>query len=358
MSDPPRLNLQVKRRPWSTPAVEDERALRRWVQEHAARRFLVDAHLPEMFLFFGDSYVEEADGPVGEGTDREGVLAAAFLNLGARAEIKRRFRVAELWIPDPDEPDRRRRVIAVAEPDLDPAGGGDRWWVALRRAAAAQGGGGTLAPAWSEIPPTELTALPEMLRDWLDPGDVEIQQGTTRPRSEDEPPLQWVHSTLNEPLPADAVQVAGVLGQMLAAELLRMGLGGLPRALVYTFYDRSMDRYAAVAEPAIGQDDFVRGLVSQGPCDVAARVEAADFRLGGEQQRGFRILVERDGHRAECMVPVVLDANGHPTVRRAVCADIGPVPSEERWIGSTREVQIEMEDAGYPVQGGLVIAEA
>ena len=358
MSELQRLNLRLQRRPWTTPAVDDELALRRWVREHAARRFLVDARLPELLLFFGDDFVEEVEGPDGEDVGQEGALAAAFLNLGDRGEIKRRFRIAELWIPEPDEPDQRRRVIAVAEPALASADDEGQWWIALRRAAAAQGGGGTLAPSWTEIPEASLTSLSEPLREWLDPGDMDVERATIQPRHEEDPPIHWVHATLNQPLPDDAIQVAGALGQMLAPELLRMGLRKLPRALVFTFCGHSMDRYASTVEPALGQDDFLRGLASQGPCEVAARVEAADFRIDGAQQRGFRILVERDGQRAECMLPVALDAQGGRSVCRGVCADLGPVSPEERWIESTREVRMEVEDAGLPVVGGVVIAEA
>jgi len=357
------INMKVRRDRWDPIPADPATLLRRHLLAEIEKHVLAQTRPPEVMLFFGDDWVEEAGLGDTRPPEAEELLAGALVAAARRDGVRRAFRFGELSIQSGDG--RRRRAAGVlelllpAEVDAEP-----RWWFAYRFVGVARDEIGVLHGEWLESEGTGAAELDESARHWLDttPEQIEsIEIGKTS-LSPPEPAVRASVHELTEDLPGDAQGVANLAGELAHFDLVRGALGGV---LVLAFHERDVERWEIHGEMPYSVDDLVRAIAEYSSALAVALVRPAVMELGegpgegeeAETHRTLTALAERDGRRFVHIRTLNVTPEGVRDGGLVIVTDCGE-PGVDGWIGVPPTRPIRVDPLGQKTGPGGVVPEA
>jgi hypothetical protein len=374
MPEQEQFRIDIQRSPVEGVDPANSAGCRFWIRQQVAIRHLHAGGVRPRFVYLRDGWLEEVDLTKLLEVGREETLARAFVAIGQREGISRRFRVGEALVRDADG--RMRRAVGALEhvPRLsgEAAGSGAKegavegsWWLTYRFAGSERDGHGALhSDGWTDLEGDDVDGIPEGFREWLDVGRAELESMEQRERAEPAgagPDVRVAIANLLRPLPEEPKLIAGVIGGIVRDELRAQGMTCL---LVFAITGHTLERWEVRGNLPCTQDDFMRSIASRDEGIVAiGHVGLANFEINGQPRRGFFCEIERGGRRGRWLLPMLQEGDPLPQDTPGMEADLGALADDaEGWLGVAPKVSMDFSVLGFEHQidpvGGTELPEA
>lgn len=318
------LHAELKRVHLEGVNVDAPDEVREWVRQAMASEVLATGELGSQLYFFGDDFLDVVDlAPVEASAP---VLAAVFLQLGGRPEIRRRVRAGPCRMFQPDG----QLVDAVCLLDVR----GEAWCLQWRRRIGAHFEG-----TWTSEEGQGTDNLRDEVRGWLDSEDVEVDAllGDTRPI--DPPEIRAAFLDYQGRIP-DTVEELGSLAVWITAR----DPITVDNIAILVFADL-IEQWDVSGELPCSLDDLVRNIAGQGTPKGVAVVRVSAAEVDGRTTRAIRARVEGPDGAAELLIPLQGGALATP---------ISQEPGVVRWLGHPPEEELEMPILGIEGWAGPV----
>lgn len=328
--------------------VADTAAVRDWLLKLTEVRVRNEGSLKSRFRYLTVDKEEAID--AGEpDPGEEAFLTLFFHQLGARPEIRRRFREGELRVEVGDS--HRRAAVLLEHVPVD---GVDHWWLAWRLIGEREGRVGVFHGEWVLAEGVGTDTIPEPFREWLHrAGEVTHSELTETPTQIPPADVLFGTAALPAPVPQEPVKVAEIVGQLTDAEIARSGIQGLQ---VLAFRGLVAEQFIIRGQLGCPVDDVIRNIALQGDIDAIALLFPGVVNLDGVDTRALVTIAEvKDGRRGQRVVPIKLRPDGTIEAPRAWMRPMPTPEPAQRWIGVKPETEIDMfpmAPAGGPTPEG------
>lgn len=344
-----RLDFPLVRSPLTEVDPEDVAGVRAWILSATEFRVRQEGRLKPRFRFLTGDKEEVLD--VGEPEPGDEAFHTLFFHqLGARPEIRRRFREGELRVEVGDSL-RRAAVLLEHRPD----GGVDHWWLAWRLMGEREGNVGVFHGEWVRSEGIGSDTLPEPFREWLHrAGEVTHSDLTETPTQIPPGDCLFGTSPLPSPVPQDPMKVVEIVGRLTDRVIARSGLKGIQ---VLAFRGLVAEQFILRGQLGCPVDDVIRNIALMGDVlDAVACLLPGVVSVDGVDTRALITIAEvQDGRRAQRLVPIKWRPDGSIDAPRAWMRALPTPEPERRWIGVKPETEIEMfsmAPEGGPVAEG------